>query len=109
MKHILIILGISFCCLFSAQAQTRQPDIKVVNVYPNPASSYINFEFYEESKISNYSLRIFNFIGKKVYENNFLSRRTVINLGDFFRGYYTYQLVDRNGFVISGAKFQVAR
>ena len=76
---------------------------------PNPASSFINFEFKDNSNLTNYSFKVFNFIGKKVLEINNLSARTVINLGDYFRGVYIFQLTDRNGKILESGKFQVVK
>jgi len=42
-------------------------------------------------------------------EVNSLTPRTVINLNDFFRGVYVFQLTDRNGKVIESGKFQVEK
>lgn len=90
-------------------AQARQADVRVVKVFPNPATTYVNFDFDESQDLTNHSLKVFNFIGKKIYETNILTRRTVLNLNDYFRGVYTYQLTDRNGYVIANGKFQVSR
>lgn len=109
MKRAFVILSLAFGLSLSTSAQSRQPDVKVVKVYPNPATTYLNFDFDESQDLTNHSLKVFNFIGKKIYETNMLTRRTVINLNDYFRGVYTYQLTDRNGYVIANGKFQVAR
>jgi hypothetical protein len=81
---------------------------KVVRFYPNPASSFINFEF-KDIRLPDYSFKVFNFIGKKVLEINNLTPRTVVNLNDYFRGVYIFQLSDRNGKVIESGKFQVVK
>lgn len=83
--------------------------VKMVKFYPNPAVSFINFEFQSNINLSNYSFKVFNFIGKKVVEINNLTPRTVINVNDFFRGVYIFQLTDRNGKVVESGKFQVAK
>jgi len=110
---------ILFCILFvatAASAQSNRPaigssenEVKQVRFYPNPASSFINFEFKDNSSLSNYSFRVFNFIGKKVLEINNLSARTVVNLNDYFRGVYIFQLTDRTGKVVESGKFQVVK
>lgn len=83
--------------------------VKQVRFYPNPASSFINFEFKDNINLSNYSFKVFNFIGKKVLEINNLSARTVINLGEYFRGVYIFQLTDRTGKILESGKFQVVK
>ena len=109
LKKAILILSLAFGLSLSSSAQTRQPDVKVVKVFPNPATTYINFDFDQSQDLTNHSLKVFNFIGKKIYESNMLTRRTVVNLNDYFRGVYTYQITDRNGYVIANGKFQVSR
>lgn len=116
MKQFFTILSCILLIATAATAQTNRPStdnpevvIKQVRFFPNPASSFINFEFKDNSTLSNYSLKVFNFIGKKVLENNNLSLRTVVNLNDFFRGVYIFQLTDRTGKVIESGKFQVVK
>ena len=89
-------------------ATSNQLNSRVIKFYPNPATSIINFDFtngYEK----NCSFQIFSFVGKKVYELNNLSPKTKVNLNDFYRGIYIFQLRDRNGKVIDSGKFQVSR
>ena len=74
--------------------------------YPNPATSVINFEF-QRNFDKSYSLQIFNFMGKKVYELKTLSSRININLDEFYRGIYLFQLRDKNGSIVESGKFQV--
>lgn len=74
--------------------------------YPNPATSVINFEF-QRNFDKSYSLQIFNFMGKKVYELKTLSSRININLDEFYRGIYIFQLRDKNGSIVESGKFQV--
>ena len=111
MKRTFIILSIILISAAAASAQTRTPgsQVKAVRFFPNPAISYINFEFETPSALSNYSLKVYNFIGKKMVEVNSLTPRTVINLNDFFRGVYIFQLTDRNGQIIESGKFQVVK
>lgn len=115
MKRVLFILTIILSIATAASAQSNRSNaggtdnvVKQVHFFPNPASSFINFEF-KDINLSNYSLKVFNFIGKKVLEVNSLSQRTVVNLNDFFRGVYIFQLTDRNGQVVESGKFQVVK
>ena len=114
MKRILTILA----CILLMTTATAQTDrtpagnaenvVKVVRFYPNPASSFINFEF-KETRLTDFSFKIFNFIGKKVLEINNLTPRTVVNLNDYFRGVYIFQLTDRSGKVVECGKFLVVK
>ena len=114
MKRIFTILA----CILLITTATAQTDrtaagnaenvVKVVRFYPNPASSFINFEF-KETRLADFSFKVFNFIGKKVLEINNLTPRTVVNLNDYFRGVYIFQLTDRSGKVVESGKFQVVK
>ena len=107
---------LSIILLTSIQAKTQQTRINpsqdpVVKFYPNPAVTQITFDFqngFEKDKT--YSFQIFSFIGKKVYEQNSLtSPKTVVNLADFYRGVYIFQIRDKNGKIVESGKFQVAK
>lgn len=114
MKRILTIVA----CILLMTTATAQTDrtpagnaenvVKVVRFYPNPASSFINFEF-KQTRLADFSFKVFNFIGKKVLEINNLTPRTVVNLNDYFRGVYIFQLTDRSGKVVESGKFQVVK
>lgn len=81
---------------------------RIIKFYPNPATSIINFDFKKEDDKS-YNFQIYSFVGKKVFELNNVPSKTIVNLADFYRGIYIFQLRDRNGKVIDSGKFQVAR
>jgi hypothetical protein len=112
LKRLLFILSFILLTVVAASAQvsrSQNQPVKVVRFYPNPATSFINFEFQTQSGLSNYSFKIYNFIGKKIAEFNNITPRTVVNLTDYFRGVYIYQLTDRNGQVLETGKFQVVK
>ena len=86
----------------------RQPTTKIVKFYPNPATSFITFDF-QDNFDKSYNLQIINFVGKKVHEVNKVTPKTVVNLTDFYRGIYIFQLRDKNGKLVDTGKFQVAK
>lgn len=92
----------------SLPATGGQAPTRILKFYPNPATSVINFDF-EGGYDKNYTFQIFSFVGKKVFELNNLTPKTIVNLNNFYRGIYIFQLRDRNGKVIDSGKFQVAR
>ena len=112
MKRIFTIFACILLITTATKAQSNRTPaenvVKVVRFFPNPASSFINFEF-KDITLSEYSFKIFNFMGKKVVEINNLTPRTVVNLNDFFRGVYIFQLTDRNGKIVESGKFQVVK
>ena len=112
--RIFYILSIIFLTTFSSQGQSRvvalqatDPEIKVL-FYPNPAITQITFSF-EKGYDKNYSFQIFNFIGKKVYETNNLLPKTTVNLSEFYRGVYIFQIRNQSGKVLESGKFQVSK
>lgn len=100
---------------FTATAQDRdqpsrggEPEARIVKFYPNPASSFITFDFQKEFDKS-YSFQIFNFLGKKVYDVTNLTPKTVVNLNDFYRGVYIFQIRDKSGKIVDSGRFQVSK
>ena len=69
----------------------------------------ISFDFQKEYA-QGYSLQIFNAImGRKMYEQTNMPERMSVNLAEFSRGIYIYQLRDRSGRMVESGKFQVAK
>jgi len=89
-------------------SSSTDQDSKIIRFYPNPAISLITFDF-QKKLDKTYSLQIYNFLGKKVYESPAVDQKTIINLSDFFRGIYIFQLRDQNGKIIESDKFQVSK
>jgi hypothetical protein len=81
----------------------------VMRFYPNPATSVINFDFLKNYE-QGYSIQIFNAIlGRKMYELANMPERMSVNLADYTRGIYVYQLRDRSGRMVESGKFQVVK
>lgn len=111
-KHFLILFILSLLSLYSFSQNKSSIDpshaLKHLKFYPNPASTYINFDF-QNGYRNNYALLIFNFMGKKVFEYKNIPNHTPINLERCYRGIYIYQLIDEIGRVIESGKFQVVK
>lgn len=113
-KFYLAIIFSIFTCFVKAQAlKTSETNFlldnapsKVVRFYPNPANNIINFEFSKPVQ-RDYTLQVFNFLGKKVFESTAVSQKTSVLLTDFYRGIYIFQLRDKSGYIIESGKFQV--
>ena len=114
MKTFLLIVSLFIVTAFSSQAQSRVSSTvaaqnPIVRFYPNPATTVINFDF-QKAYEQGYSIQIFNAIlGRKMLDQANMPERTVINLADFPRGMYIYQLRDKNGRMVESGKFQVAK
>jgi len=100
---------------FSGFCQERFPvpekadaSIKIVKFYPNPATTNITFEFIKGTE-KNYDLQIYNSLGKKVLEIKNPSATNPVNLNDFNRGVYIFQLRDNSGKIVEAGKFQVSK
>ncbi len=110
MRIFYILLSIILMTSFQAKSQARGPlpdnDHKVVKFYPNPAISYITFELVKEPS-KTYTLQIYSFLGKMVKNVPDVSEKTTVNVGDFNRGLYTFQLKDEGGRITDSGMFQV--
>ncbi|MBX2923663.1 MAG: T9SS type A sorting domain-containing protein [Chitinophagaceae bacterium] len=82
--------------------------VKLIKFYPNPATTVINFEF-QQGYDKSYNFQIYNFLGKKVLEINNVSVNNQVNLSDFNRGVYIFQLRDKSGKILESGKFQVSK
>lgn len=108
-KFILIsilLLGVGY--ISYAQNRTVGETNRIVKLYPNPASTYINLDFQKNFDPTSV-LVVYNFMGRKVFEFRNTAYRNNINLSNFYRGVYIYQLRDKNGAVIESGKFQVLK
>lgn len=107
---LILIIGINFTSF--AQNKPALADVsvaaKLIKFYPNPASSVITFEF-SKAADNVFSLQVYNFMGKKVYDVKRVPGRININLEEFFRGIYVFQVRDQNGTIIESGKFQVVK
>jgi hypothetical protein len=117
LKKILLVTSIAFASGF-LQAYTPHSfaaneigiQAKAVKCYPNPAISFVNFEFLSELISKNYSLQVYSFTGKKMYQTNITTaKETLTFTNDFYRGLYYYKLLDNTGKIIETGKFQVSR
>ena len=105
---------VSFILLTTLQlkSQTNSPAsqlpvARVTKFYPNPAVSQITFDF-EQTPDKSYSFQVYNFVGKKVLDIPAVTQKTVVNVTDFYRGVYIFQLKDKTGKIIDSNKFQVS-
>ncbi len=114
MKRIVYILllvaatTLSSFTIFNINENGGKDEPRIVQFYPNPATSYIIFDLSAVSD-KNYTLQIYNFIGKKISETKITTSRTSISLENFYRGLYVYQLRNKAGQIIESGKFQVSR
>ena len=115
MKKFLLIVSIflSTTNFSEAQKSSEAPanlgsQAPILKFYPNPATTVITFDF-QKSFGKGYSLQIYNFLGRKMVERTNIADQTTINLTDFTRGVYVYQLRDNTGKLVESGKFQVSK
>jgi type IX secretion system substrate protein len=116
LKKLLLILSILLLTTtVKAQSQTRTPlangglQSSILRFYPNPATTIITFDF-QRSYEKGYSIQIYNaVIGRKMIEQTNIADKTPIDLSNFTRGVYVYQLFDRTGKLVETGKFQVSK
>jgi hypothetical protein len=77
-----------------------------VDIYPNPASTQVNFQVMSQSAITRAD--IYDITGQKVnsygIRNNFLT----ISTQGYASGLYFYQLYDKDGALVKSGKFSIA-
>ena len=106
---LLFIASFSFSSVAQVKVSLKESDVATsLKFYPNPAVSFINFEF-DNNYDKSYTLYIFSFIGKKIVELKFTENKITVPLSDFYRGVYIFQFRDKQGNVIESGKFQVVK
>ena len=112
MKRFLPIISFIVFASYQTGAQSRtipaDPSERIVKFYPNPATSFITFDL-QKTIDKGCDMQVFNLVGKMVYEQKNIPPRTTINLTDYSRGVYIYQLRDHDGRILDSGKFQVAK
>ena len=113
MRIFYFVFLMALFCAAGAKAQSRavgfadNSSAATVRFYPNPATSIITFEDFSKKYDKNYTIQLFNFLGRKVYEFSLADQKNVVSLSDFFRGIYIFQLRDPSGKIVESGKFQV--
>ena len=115
MKKFYVIFILLFTLTISSFAQqviegdnnTIEVAIKIVRFFPNPASSVINFEFNGSDKYC--TLQIYNFLGKKMSDEQISNTKLTYNLDNYYRGLYIFQVRDKGGNIVESGKFQVIK
>jgi len=112
LKKSLPIVILTVFITFQAGAQSRPLQLdgadRVVKFYPNPATSFITFDL-QKPVDKGCDIQLFNLLGKMVFEQKNIPPRTIINLTDYSRGVYIYQLRDHDGKILDSGKFQVSK
>lgn len=114
---LLFIFLLSICSLRTSAQQNAKTlpatysegGMKIVKLYPNPATSRINFEIQQHNNDRLYDLIVYNFLGKKVDQLKNINGRTTVDLGSYYSGVYIFQLRDRDGNLVESGKFNVVK
>ena len=117
LKKFILVIALGLC---SSMMQAYKPNnsvigeigiqAKTIKCYPNPAVSFVNFEFRSDIVSKDYLLSVYSFTGKKMYESNITTNKATLTFtNEFYRGIYVYQLRDKSGKIIETGKFQVVK
>ncbi len=79
-----------------------------VNVYPNPATSQVNFSI-AANPGKEYMLEVYDMTGKKMNSYTVQNNFAAISTSGYAPGLYLYRLCDRNGEQLNIGKFSVIR
>lgn len=80
-------------------------DISVLKVYPNPTNGLLNISVLTAK---NYSLQIFDVMGKSLYSNNLKcegglnEQKTILDISNYISGFYIVKVQTEDGKIISG-------
>jgi hypothetical protein len=77
-----------------------------VDVYPNPASSEINFRVTGQNA---HSIKVYDITGKEVNTYSVKDNALTVNASAFASGLYIYKAYDVNGALLKVGKFSVSR
>lgn len=115
-KRVTILFFILLCSATLAFGQSlphgpNDPTVKkekVLKVYPNPATTKINFEVQGNNE-GTFEIIIYNFLGKRINDLKNISTTTSLDLSNYYSGIYIYQLRDAKGILVESGKFNVIR
>ena len=102
-----VCIGIAVCS-FTFLPNPQGAKGEIIKCYPNPATSFVNFEF-DKNIDKSYVLQVYSFVGKKMVETPVSNSKITVTLNDFNRGLYVYQLRDKSGQTVMAGKFQVVK
>jgi PKD repeat protein len=85
---------------------TQVVQVVSVNIYPNPAAGFINFEIDGADRAMLY---VFDFAGRQVKEIAINQMLTQINTADLNNGMYFYQLIGMNSDHLGSGKFVISK
>lgn len=77
-------------------AMTLLPEVASFVVYPNPTSTFITIEPLDKAKESEFSVTIFDKLGKTVYDQiKILTQYASINISSLTSGIYTLKIISQ--------------
>ncbi len=99
-------------CGFSYAQKPELPSRETPNVvsrtFPNPATSFITFEFKDQVEKGS-TLTIYSFLGRKMSVLPVNNTRITVSLNEYFNGIYVYHVRDAKGRILATNKFQVVK
>jgi hypothetical protein len=80
-----------------------------VDIYPNPASSQVNFRISAAGSEQGHTIQVYDITGKMVNSYPVANNHATINTSTYNSGLYFYQLYDKDGQQLSVGKFSVVK
>lgn len=114
MKRLLLIVSVILFTSLAAPVQSSDfgsetgVQVSFLRLYPNPATTDITLDF-QKGYEKGYSIQVYNFLGRVMFQQQNLPERTNVNLSQFTRGIYIYYLRDKNNQIVESGKFQVVK
>ena len=97
------VAAVTFLNATPTQSITDRQTSSLISVYPNPADTYINFDYDGESDSE---IEIFNNIGKLLLRKPIIAKEiTRISVEQYPSGIYFYNLIENNGNIIDKGRF----
>lgn len=78
----------------------------IINVFPNPASDFIDVEIENRNNDQAYTLKLFDLQGRELFSNELNTNKSQLNLRQYIKGVYFLMILDRNNSFIRYYKIE---
>ena len=95
----------------TAAPEVNSPGTASISAFPNPAVDWVRFDCTNLPQ-EDYTLKIFNIIGKVVWKENYQlagTRSIRVELDNFKKGTYLYSLSDKKGHIVGTKRLVVLK
>jgi uncharacterized repeat protein (TIGR01451 family) len=82
--------------LVSMVSKLEESQLETIHVFPNPTNGRLTCEVENYQLNTNYRFRVFDMAGRKVYEEQLLSKQQTMHLYNLSKGMYIFQVINDN-------------